>query len=69
MYVCMYSEDMSTQMSTITATDGRKATAPTGFATKWSQKNIDSIVMQAHRGGVADRATCRAIGVVAITED
>lgn len=53
-----------TKTQTITATDGRQATAPIAFAAKWDQSVIDSLVMQAHRGGVADRAACRACGVV-----
>lgn len=57
---------MSTATVAITATDGRKATAPAAFAAKWDQNVIDSLVMQAHRGGVADRATCRVVGVEAI---
>lgn len=52
--------------ATITATDGRQATAPAHFAAKWTQDMIDSLVMQAHRGGVADRATCRVVGVEAV---
>jgi len=54
------------ETTTITATDGRKATAPAAFASKWDQPMIDSLVMQAHRGGVADRATCRVVGVTAL---
>lgn len=50
----------------ITATDGRQATAPENFASKWNQNVIDSMVMQAHRGNVADVATCRATGVKAV---
>ena len=51
---------------TITATTGKQATAPAHFASKWTQEMIDSLVMQAHRGGVADRATCRVVGVEAV---
>lgn len=51
---------------TITASNGKQATAPAQFASKWSQDMIDSLVMQAHRGGVADRATCRVVGVVPV---
>lgn len=50
----------------ITASDGRQATAPSGFAAKWDQAIVDSLVAQAHRGGVADRATCAVVGVVAL---
>lgn len=53
-------------LTTITATDGDRATMPAKFAAKWDQKMVDSIVMQAHRGNVMDLATCRATGVVAI---
>lgn len=51
---------------TITATDGLQATAPAHFAAKWDQEAINSLVMQAHRGNVADRATCQMAGVVAL---
>lgn len=61
-----YGECMTTKNVVITARDGRKATAPAAFAAKWSQAIIDSMVMQAHRGGVADRVTCRATGVEAV---
>jgi len=57
---------METETSTITATDGRQATAPAAFAAKWDQSIVDSLVMQAHRGGVADRATCAVVGVAAL---
>ena len=50
----------------ITATDGRKATAPEFRANGWDQDVIDSMVMQAHRGNMIDRATCRAAGVEAV---
>ncbi|MGZ4519738.1 MAG: hypothetical protein ACXVXW_04885 [Mycobacteriaceae bacterium] len=55
-----------TEMTVITATNGKQATAPAAFAAKWDQKVVDSLVMQAHRGGVADRATCRVVGVEAV---
>jgi hypothetical protein len=56
---------------TITARDGRKATAPAAFVAKWKadrkgQDMIDSYVMQAHRGNVLDQALCRAVGVEAV---
>lgn len=58
--------------TTITARDGRKATAPAAFAAKWAadrkgQDIIDSFVVQAHRGNAMDVATCRAVGITAVS--
>lgn len=53
-------------MVTVTATDGKQATMPAKFRKTYTQSMIDTMVMQAHRGGVMDLATCRAIGMTAI---
>lgn len=53
-------------MATVTATDGKQAQMPAKFLPNYTQKMIDSVVMQAHRGTVVDRATCRAIGMTPI---
>ncbi|MCT7373260.1 hypothetical protein [Mycolicibacterium llatzerense] len=62
----MRNSDLDTtdlEMTTVTATDGKQATMPAKFLPHYSQSMIDVMVMQAHRGSVVDRATCRAIGM------
>lgn len=54
------------EMSTVTATDGKKATMPTKFLKNYDQEMIDCMVMQAHRGTIVDLATCRAIGMTKV---
>ncbi len=56
-------------MATVTATDGKQATMPAKFLKNYTQSMIDTMVMQAHRGNVLDLATCRAIGMTAISSD
>lgn len=66
------SSDLNTsglEMSTVTATDGKKATMPTKFLKNYDQEMIDCMVMQAHRGTVLDLATCRAIGMTKVDAD
>jgi hypothetical protein len=68
----MNNSDLDTtglDMVTVTATDGKKATMPAKFLETYTQPMIDTMVMQAHRGTVLDRATCRAIGMTPILDD
>jgi len=53
-------------MVTVTATDGKQATMPAKFLKTYTQAMINTMMMQAHRGNVIDRATCRAIGMTPI---
>jgi len=56
-------------MATVTASDGKQAQMPAKFLPHYTQEMIDSVVMQAHRGNVLDRATCRAIGMTPILSE
>ncbi|WP_301123470.1 MULTISPECIES: hypothetical protein [Mycolicibacterium] len=56
------------EMTVVTATDGRQANLPAKFVKNYTQEIIDSLVMQAHRGSVMDRATCQAVGVSAVVD-
>jgi hypothetical protein len=56
-------------MATVTASDGKQATMPATFLENYTQPMIDTMVMQAHRGNVLDRATCRAIGMTLILSE
>lgn len=58
------------EMTVIESTEtGLLAKVPAKFAAKWSGVIRNSIVMQAHRGGTADRATCAAVGATPFFED
>lgn len=58
--------NLNTDMAEVTGTDGTRATMPAKFLKAWNQKMIDSMIMQAKRGNVMDRATCQAVGFTLI---